>query len=393
MTLTVRGPSIAGMAAAARLARLGHRVRLVTDGEALGTRWAAAPGPGGHLVDALPQVISLPATWRDLFKKSGGHLQAELNRARLGWAEAPAAVHRFADGTVVTLPTGRGAQHRAVATAFGAGAAARWRNLVDGLDGLWLAYRRHALEGVAPVTTREQRRSLWLDRSLGDLAADLPAPLGRVVTDLGDSPGSPGLLAVRLHVEQLFGRWQLVDADGVPQRPSVLVDLLAARLAERGVEVVERGTSTPDVDCRPARARTSLVPARGPGPAPAPQVVHELREGTVEGGAETVDHSGRRPVTTWLRPAPGGVLATVHDHNAPTGDPAWGLETRSARHWLRRPPVVSDVLRASASSPAGAEPWAELGSAALAVYELHERLTGEDPRPTNKDFRPGRLGR
>ncbi|GAB3822123.1 hypothetical protein GCM10028820_31810 [Tessaracoccus terricola] len=393
MTLTVRGASIAGMAAAARLARLGHGVTLITDGEPLGTRWAAVPGPGGHLVDAMPQVVQLPATWRDLFKKSGGHLQAEFNRGGLEWAEAPAAEHRFADGTVVALPTERGARHRAVTAAFGAGAAARWRKLVDGLDELWRAYRHHALEGVAPVTTREQRRSLWLDRSLGDLAADLASPLGRLVTDLGDSSRSPALLAVRLHVEQLFGRWQVIDSDGVAQRPSVLVDLLAARLAERGVEVLGQGTGTPDVDCRPGAARPAVAFARGPGPARAPRVHHELREGSVDGITETVDHTGPRPVVTWLRPITEGVLSTVHDHTSPTPDPRWGLETRRARHWLRRPPVVSDVLRASASSPAGSEPWAELGSAALAVYELHERLTGEDSRPTNKDFRPGRLDR
>ncbi|NHB83989.1 hypothetical protein G7085_03070 [Tessaracoccus sp. HDW20] len=39
----------------------------------------------------------------------------------------------------------------------------------------------------------------------------------------------------------------------------------------------------------------------------------------------------------------------------------------------------------------GPEPWAELGSAALAVYALHERLTGEDCRPTNRAFTLPRL--
>ena len=52
-----------------------------------------------------------------------------------------------------------------------------------------------------------------------------------------------------------------------------------------------------------------------------------------------------------------------------------------------RPSDCSQVARASAASPAGPEPWAQLGSAALAVYELHERLTGEDSRPTNVAFR------
>src|SRR5690606_10377937 len=86
MDITIGGAGIAGMAAAARLARLGHRVVLASDGGALGGRWAPAPAGddvGGHVVDAMPQVVRLPATWRDLFKKSGGHLQTELNRAGL----------------------------------------------------------------------------------------------------------------------------------------------------------------------------------------------------------------------------------------------------------------------------------------------------------------------
>lgn len=392
MTLIVRGASIAGMAAAARLARLGHEVTLVTDGEPLGTRWASSPGPGGHLVDAMPQVIALPATWRDLFKKSGGHLQAELNRAGLEWAEAPAAEHLFPDGTTTPLPTERGAQARAVRHAFGDAAAGRWRRFTDGLDDLWSTYRRHALEGVVPVTTRAQRRDLWLDRTLGDVAADLASPLGHVVADLGESHRSPALFAVRLHVDQLFGRWQLVGNDGLPQRPSVLVDLLARRLRERGVATPDSAAGEVDVDCRAeVPARTWF--GRSPEAARAPAVTHSLVDGTATGAAETVDHTGAHPVTTWRRYVGDGVLATTHDHLHPTPDPRWGLATTSPGHWLRRPGVVGETLRASAASPAGAEPWAELGSAALAVYELHERLTGEDSRPTNKDFRPARLAR
>ena len=73
----------------------------------------------------------------------------------------------------------------------------------------------------------------------------------------------------------------------------------------------------------------------------------------------------------------------------------WRPATASAEDWLARVPIVGEggALRASAASPAGPEPWAQLGSAALAVYALHERLTGEDPRPTNVDFRLPRLPR
>ncbi|MGO0575779.1 hypothetical protein [Ornithinimicrobium panacihumi] len=273
----------------------------------------------------MPQVTRLPATWRDLFKKSGGHLQAELNRAGLEWAEAPAAEHLFPDGTAVTLPTERGAQTRAVQHAFGATATGRWREFTDSLDGLWKAYPRHALEGVAPVTTRAQRRALWLDRTLGDVAADLSSPLGHLVSGLGDSPRSPALLAVGIHADQLFGRWQLMGANGLPQRPSVLVDLLAARLRERGVTIVDHASGRVDVDCRVALPERTWR-GRGPAPAAAPAVTHALTDGTRTGVGETIDHTGDRPVTTWLRPVADGVLVTTHNHLHPTPDLRWGLD-------------------------------------------------------------------
>lgn len=403
MDITIGGAGIAGMAAAARLARLGHRVVLASDGEALGGRWAPAPAGddvGGHVVDAMPQVVRLPATWRDLFKKSGGHLQTELNRAGLELVAAPPARHLLPDGTVLDLPSDRGSRLRAVEHALGSVAADRWGRLTAGLGDLWSAYRRHALEGTAPATTRRERQGLWLDRTLGDLADDLGPGLGALVTSLGPSPRSPGVLAVELHAEQLFGRWQLVDDRGRPQRASRLVDLLAGRLTERGVTVVDDAPGPCDVDTRsPATTRRRWW-RPGPAPAPAPRITHALRDASADGSpagiTEVVDHTGPRPVTTWLRPVAEGVLATVHDHRDTRPDPAWGLATTSARDWLGRPPVVGDdhaALRASPASPAGAQPWAELASAALAVYELHERLTGEDSRPTNKDFRPPRLGR
>lgn len=400
MDISIGGAGIAGMAAAARLARLGHRVVLVTDGGPLGGRWApsgAAGGGGGHVVDAMPQVIRLPATWRDLFKKSGGHLQTELNRAGLELVAAHPARHLMPDGAVLDLPSDRGSRLRAVEHVFGAAAANRWRRFTAGLDDLWAAYRHHALEGTAPVTTRRDRQRLWLDRTLGDLATDLGPGPGALVTALGASPRSPGVLAVELHVEQLFGRWQLVDDHGRPQRASQLVDLLARRLTERGVTVIDHSAAPCDIDTRPTAPTRRHWWRPAPPPAPAPRITHDLRDTSVEptdGVTEVVDHTGARPVTTWQRPVPGGVLATVHDHRHTSPDPAWGLATASATDWLARIPVVADnALRASQASPAGPQPWAELASAALAVYALHEQLTGEDSRPTNKDFRLPRVGR
>lgn len=310
--LTIAGSSLSGMAAAARLARLGHRVTLLTD---------------DRPPEALPPVITLPATWKDLFKKSGAHLQTELNRAGLAWAEAPPAENRFADGMALVLPTERGAQFHALRDQLGECDAVAWRDLLDDLDHVWRTFRRHALEGREPVDA-QARQALWLDRSIDDLAARLREPLAGLVRDLADDGSSPALLALPLVVERSFGRWHLVDASGAPQPSSRLVDLLSDRLRERGVESRPDDGGPVDIDCRP------------PGPG--------------------------------FRPRP-----------------------RTAAEWLERTPIVGadGALSASAASPAGPEPWGQLASAALAVYELHERLTGQDCRPTNVNFTLPRLPR
>lgn len=302
--LIVRGATLSGLAAAARLARLGHEVALDT---------------AGRTPDPLPQTVVLPATWRDLFKKSGAHLITALNGAGLELTEAPPTPHTLSDGTALQLPAERGAQYYALTEAFGEGEAIRWRDLLDSLMPVWEAFRRHALEGTEPVRTTQQRSALWLDRSIADVAAALHSPLREVVLALG--PSQPGLAALPLLLERLFGRWQLTD-DGTPQPADLLVDLLWGRLDERGVHIVDTHDGPADIDCRP----------------------HETRR----------------------------------------------------RWWQRNPALGTPIsdngqLRASATSPAGSAPWAQLASAALAVYQLHERLTGEDPRPTNRDFTLPRL--
>lgn len=396
MSLVVRGATLAGLAAAARLAKLGHDVVLQTDGEPLGGRGAPTKGPGGHLVDAMPQLVSLPATWRDVFKKSGGHLVTELNRRGLQLVEAPPVEHFFEDGTQLDLPAERGAQFHAVSHVFGAPAASRWRDLLDGLDDVWAARRTFGINNPGLPTDEQGAEQLWLERTLPNLADRLDHPqLGRLVTDLGPISGTasgraPALLATSLVLDRKFGRWQLIDDEGNGQRASHLVDMLIARGVERGVRTAARADANTAIDCRP------LAPAgwfrRAPKPALRPAITHVVRppDGTTS-TREVVDHTATGPVTTWLRPVPDGVLASTHDHRAGTPDLAWGLSAHSASGWLRRTPIIEDVPRASSCSPAGNDAWAELASAALAVYEMHERITGEDCRPTNRAFTGSKL--
>ncbi len=398
MSLIVHGSTLSGLGAAARLAKLGHHVELVTDGAPVGGRWCASTGPDGHPVDSMPQLVSLPATWRDVFKKSGGHLVTELNRAGLALVEAPPVEHRFPDGTTLALPAERGAQFHAITARFGSPTANRWRDLLDGLDDVWAAQRMYGVENPGQPDDKDLRRRLRLDETLGDIAERLEnAQLSRLITDLGPINGTrsakaPALLATSFVLDKTFGRWQLVDVQGRGQRASRLVDLLAERAVEKGVALVNDTDTPAALDCRP-RAVVSWV-RRAPRPALRPTISHELRD---DDGAvsvhEIVDHTDEGPVTTWLRPVHGGTLASIHDHRRSTPDLNWGLAPDSVRSWLRRTPIIDDVPAASSCSPVGNDAWAELASAALAVYELHERLTGEDCRPTNRAFRGSRLAR
>lgn len=383
--LTVRGATLAAVAAAARLARLGHEVTLATGGVPLGQRWAPREEPNGDHYDALSPIITLPAAWRDLFKKTGAHLVTALNGAGLELVPAPATIHRLPDGTDFALPAERGAQRRAVSARFGQPEADRWHRMIDELDRYWAAFRCHALEAQVPITTAAQRRGLGLTRTVGDLAAELTSPLSVIPLDLGHVD-APALTALTLSVERTFGRWQLVNSAGRPRRASILIDLLDERLASLGVRVIADDSRASDLDCLPRMPRRA--PWRsGLAANPRPAITREmLPSDGIQGAREIVDHVAK--TRTWLTPRAGGLLATTVTTDGGPPDPAWGLALRTPRDWLRRPPIVDgERLTASACSPAGPEPWAELSSAALAVYELHERVTGGDARPTNRNFR------
>ena len=110
----VVGGGLAGLAAALRLAKAGHPVQLWEATDRLGGRYAPVPLDDGTLVDAAPAVLGFPAPWRDLFRKSGRTLEAELARTGAALEPADPARYEFADGSVLTLPTDRGEQYVAL---------------------------------------------------------------------------------------------------------------------------------------------------------------------------------------------------------------------------------------------------------------------------------------
>jgi phytoene dehydrogenase-like protein len=444
LPVLVVGGGLAGMAAAARLAKSGHRVELLEARDRLGGTWAPYDFQGRR-VDAAPSVLGFPAPWRDLFRKSGRPLEAEL--ARSGHALEPAAPARylFSDGAELVLPTERGEQYASLTATFGRPAAERWRALVDDLDRVWQVVRPLGLE--SELRSRHQlkpaRKALWSRKSLDQLAAELDEPhLAAVVRSVAYRLGShpvrtPAWCAVELSVQRTFGRWTIgsdsigsdsigsdsIGSEGAPTdrgRSSVLVDTLAARLALRRVTVRldtrVTGLSASDhrvtaVQCAdgsrlsasavvctvdPWQAYAELWPEdlswrqrrllRSWRPAVTPAVEHRLETGDGDGVQETVSLSAAGvPIVSYRRPTPGGTLHTTHDYARATPRPAAGLAWDGFRSWSGRPPVTTGVrglFLAGPFSPGGNAPSSVVLSGALAAYGAHDDLDeARNPSP------------
>ena len=310
--VAVLGRTFAGIAAAVRLARVGHDVTLVDAG-------------GADMLRAqLGETLDFPAPWRDLFKKSGRPAAGALGLHGLDLVPDPEGA-----------PTDRGDVWYADVDALGEPAARAWRDVVDAADDTWQAVRPLGLEAET-TPDAVARAGLHPRRSLEDVARTLPHPVladrvSAVATERGLAPtDAPAWLTSRLAVERTFGRWRLQGVDG-PAPASALVDVLDTRLAERGVRVVPDEAAVADAE--------AVIDTRDPG-------------------------------MTWHRPS------------------RWSRRDTFVDQLLARPgtrdPGRPDRFHASASSPGGSEPWAQLLSGALATYAAHEFLTGEDIRPTNR---------
>ena len=310
--IAVLGGSLAGQAAAARLAKVGHTVTLHGD-------LTPDAATAAHLDGPLP----FPAPWRDFFAKTG----------------RPAAGALGLHGLELVPDTGpwpgdRAAQWYLLREVHGEDVAARWRDLLDHHDDVWLALRPLGLEAELTPDALARATILHPKTSVEDVARrfddvpDLAARLRRVADAAGATPAdAPAWLISRLAVERTFGLWQLVDAAG-PVPTTRLLDVVAERVRAVGVRVApadEPADADLTIDARPTEAR-------------------------------------------WRRPG-------------------WRTPTFT-RQLLGRPPLRSPGapthLHASASSPGGAEPWAQLLTGALAAYAAHEILTGADIRPTNR---------
>ncbi|QMW67754.1 FAD-dependent oxidoreductase [Mumia sp. ZJ1417] len=235
--VVVVGGGFAGIAAAVRIAKLRHRVTLLEESERLGGQLVPYESAGWSFDHGWSEV-TLPATVRDLFKKSGRPVDRVLDLVALPVARR----HVLARDMVLDLPTGsRGAQTDTIDAVLGSGAGERWTRWLDAFDEVWEVLRRHALEQrlVGRTSfTRDQWRTLsprtGLERAARRALRD--PSLRAMVLDRhrlnGQQPRAlPAFLGVYDLVERSFGRWRI---DG---GTTALLAALERRLEERRVDV------------------------------------------------------------------------------------------------------------------------------------------------------------
>ena len=239
--VVVVGAGMGGLAAAARLAALGHDVTLCEQAEVAGGKLARY-ARDGFVFDTGPSLLTLPAAYRDLFLKTGGPLEESVELLPVD----PAFTYRFADGATLPMPNvSRAAIRDALATSLGKRAAEDWLALLAYAEQVWSDTRGPFLERpLAPADLLRLSRDAgalrrvapWRTlRGLGEARLTDPRlrqVLDRYATYTGSDPRrAPGALVVIPIMEQAFGAWHV--RGGV----ATLADALHARVLERGARV------------------------------------------------------------------------------------------------------------------------------------------------------------
>jgi len=215
--VVVIGAGVGGLAAAARLAAVGHDVTVCEQAPTVGGKlgWVThQTDAGAHGFDTGPSLVTMPQVFTELFAATGDSLDSVLTLRRTTLPRA-----RFADGTVMATAT--------TAADFLAGldgpARQQWQSFTSRAERIWDATHGAFLESPlgspAAVARLLLRRPAALAtvapwRSLRGLGASyltdphLRTLLDRYATYTGSDPRrAPAALAVVPFVEQRFGAW------------------------------------------------------------------------------------------------------------------------------------------------------------------------------------------
>ncbi len=240
MKIVVIGAGMGAMTAAARLARTGHKVTVFeasdTYGGKLRTEWI-----GRFAFDTGPSLLTLPATYKDFFIRTGKPLGALCEIV----AVDPSFDYRFADGTSVKFANlSRHHTLNAISNAFGKESAAQWNQVMKRATQMWDVSREPFVESelASPLTLLKRPRLVrdiftiapwkslraFADEYLSDQR--LRFILDRYATYSGSDPRkAPAVLATIAYVEEAFGAWHIKGGLGT------LATLVYQRCIDLGV--------------------------------------------------------------------------------------------------------------------------------------------------------------
>jgi phytoene desaturase len=245
--VVVVGAGMGGLAAAARLATAGHSVVVCEQSPTVGGK-VGRFSRDGFSFDTGPSLLTLPAVYRDLFRKTGGPLERVVDLVEVD----PACRYRLPPtgthpATWLDLPNAsRAGRRRAFDAVLGPGTGEDWERLMERGQAIWQATRGPFLESAVDGgrdLVRLARR--WGDvrtvapwqtlRGLGRQHLRDPRQrllLDRYATYTGSDPRrAPAALAVVPYIEQTFGAWYV--RGGLRQLALALLE----RAVERGVTV------------------------------------------------------------------------------------------------------------------------------------------------------------
>ncbi|HEX6578513.1 MAG TPA: phytoene desaturase family protein [Jiangellaceae bacterium] len=279
--VVVVGAGIGGLAAAARLADLGHAVTVLEQAASVGGQ-VGVYSRDGFSFDTGPTTLTLPAVYRDLFRTTGRPLERELDLTPV----EPAWHVRFADGVELDLPNASRARTlQELRAVFGPESAAEWDAMLRHGERIWRAVRRSHVEanpahGLRRLTTGPGRlRKPGAGRSLRAAAArslhdarlrDLLE--GKALHAGLDPRRAPAIFLAVPYVEHTFGTWY------VPGGMRRLAEAVADRAVARGARL---RTSADVVQVLVTDGRAAGVRLAGGEGVPADVVVADVQSAQV----------------------------------------------------------------------------------------------------------------
>lgn len=216
LEVVVIGAGVGGLAAAIRLAALGHRVRVIERLERAGGKLNLLERDGFRF-DTGPSLVTLPWVFEDLFAAAGQKLEDHLELVRL----EPICRYQFADGSgfdaFSDMP-----HMMASLEAFSPGAGEDFNAFFGHAARAWRGSRQAFLESAISSPWDFLKNGVpWMD-----LTALLPLPtlhglakryfrdprmwqfIGRYATYTGSSPFlAPGTLSTVVYSEYAYGAW------------------------------------------------------------------------------------------------------------------------------------------------------------------------------------------